>query len=54
MYDTSFRGMNGEKSFKNIKKPSDLYKIGSEIKYEKPLEGNEANKALLESGLVKQ
>lgn len=55
LYNTSFRGMNGEKSYKKIAKPSDLYKLStdSEVKTE-GLSGDAANDFLKTSGLVKQ
>lgn len=52
IYNTTFAGINGEKVYRKIKKPEDLYRLPSD-KVEKPLSGEAANAALLASGLVK-
>ena len=52
IYNTTFAGINGEKVFKKIKKPEDLYMLTTD-KTEKPLSGAAANAALRAAGLVK-
>lgn len=53
-YNSVYNFMTGKKTFKKIKKPSDIYKLPSDSSNEKPLSPDQANKALLESGLVKK
>lgn len=51
MYNTCFAGMSGQKVYKKIKKPEDLYRLSSDPKPE-VLKGDEANNFL--QGIAKK